>query len=402
MKDISNEAIWTKPFFIALINNFLVFIVFYSLMTVLPVFAVDRLERTETEAGLMTTMFLVSAIIMRPFAGKIIEALGKKRTLVISVFFFSISTVLYLVATDFTSLLFLRLFHGIWFSLTTTVLMVIAADIVPDHRKGEGLGYFAMSMNVAVVAGPFLALGLLSFIDYIELFGVLAAAIFLAFGASFFVKKEESSAVTVDWKIKWSDLLELRAMPIAVIGFLTSFAYASIMSFITIYANALDLFDYVGLFFVVFAVVMIVSRPFTGRLFDSGGPDYVIYPSLFLFAAGLILLSFVQSAVLLLIAAALIGLGYGALLPAYQTLAIQSAPKSRTSHATSTFFIMYDLGIATGSVVLGIVSSALGFGGLYITAGIVILAAIMLYRFLRTKKRAGLYTVQAKSRESSS
>ena len=112
------------------------------------------------------------------------------------------------------------------------------------------------------------------------------------------------------------------------------------MSFISVYAETRGLFEYVSLFFIVFAVAMISVRPFTGRLYDRKGPNAVIYPSLILFAAGLFLLSNMHSVLTLLIAGVLIGIGYGSLFPCFQALAIQSAEKHRSGHATSTFFII--------------------------------------------------------------
>ncbi|QTC40125.1 MFS transporter [Bacillus sp. V3] len=390
----STHNIWTKPFLMALSNNFFVFLVFYSLLTVLPVYVIDELHVSETRAGLVTTMFLISAIIVRPFSGKIIDALGKKKTLMISVFFFGASSFFYFVISDFNLLIALRFFHGIWFSIASTVLVAIAADMIPEHRKGEGLGYFAMSMNLAVVAGPFISLALVQFIPYSSLFLLLASMMVAAFILTFGI--QTSPARTSDSKasrrISAKDLIEVRAMPIAFVGFLTAFAYSGIMSFISVYAKSVGLFESVSLFFVVFAAAMLLSRPYTGRLFDQKGPDSIIYPSLIIFAVGLAVLSITQSTIVLLAAGALIGLGYGALLPSYQTMAIQSSPRERTGHSTATFFIFYDLGIAVGSVVLGMISGGLGFTSLYLLSGAVVVVTLFVYRFhsvLAGKKRRG-------------
>ncbi|WP_044338232.1 MFS transporter [Rossellomorea aquimaris] len=388
MSHTTPSTIWTRPFFMALVNNFFIFLVFYSLLTVLPLYVIDELQGTEGEAGLATTIFLLSAIIVRPFSGKIIERLGKRKTLILSVLFFGISSYLYFWVNDFYLLMGLRFFHGIWFSISSTVLVAIAADMIPSHRKGEGLGYFAMSMNLAVVAGPFISLALVQWVSYTTLFLGLALVIVIGFLCSFGIQVIEEGVESKEPRsLTFKDLVEVKAIPIALVGFLTSFAYSGIMSFISVYAKSIGLFDSVSLFFVVFATAMLLSRPFTGRLFDRSGPDAVIYPSLFIFAIGLILLSATHSVVLLLIAGTLIGLGYGALLPSFQTMSIQAAPKKRTGHATATFFIFYDLGIAVGSFVLGVVSFQLGFSALYIICALVVLLTVLAYKFFTKKAR---------------
>ena len=386
-KDLSLR-IWTKPFFMALLNNFFVFLVFYSLLTILPVYVIDKLKGTEGEAGLVTTIFLLSAIIVRPFSGKIIELLGKKKTLIISVFLFGVSSFLYFWIDDLSMLLALRFFHGIWFSIATTVLAAAAADMIPVERKGEGLGYFAMSMNLAVVVGPFLSLALIQYIRYTSLFLGLASVIVIGFICTFGIQvsNEEAPTKKQSRRLTLNDLFESKALPIAIVGCLTSFSYSGIMSFISVYAKTLGIFESVSLFFVVFAAAMLVSRPFTGRLFDQAGPNYVIYPCLFIFAIGLFVLSVTHSATVLLIAGVLIGLGYGALLPSFQTMAVQTSPMNRSGHATATFFIMYDLGIALGSFILGIVSSHLGFSILYIICSIVVALTALAYKIVTNRK----------------
>jgi len=371
----------------ALVNNFFIFLVFYSLLTILPLYVIDELHGTEGEAGLATTIFLLSAIIIRPFSGKIIELLGKKKTLIISVMFFGISSFIYFWVNDFYLLMGLRFFHGIWFSIGTTVLVAIAADMIPPHRKGEGLGYFAMSMNLAVVVGPFISLALIQWVAYSTLFMGLSFVIVIGFLCSFGIQVSEDDGVEAktSGRLTFKDLIEVKAIPISLVGFLTSFAYSGIMSFISVYAKFVGIFESVSLFFVVFAAAMLLSRPYTGRLYDRSGPNAVIYPSLIVFAIGLILLSIAQSVLLLLIAGTLIGLGYGALLPSFQTMSIQAAPKRRTGHATATFFIFYDLGIAVGSFVLGVVSSQFGFSALYIICSGVIFVTIVVYKVVTNR-----------------
>ena len=132
------EPIWTKPFISVFLTNMSVFVVFYGLVSILPLYAKDALSRTDEEAGLLMTIFLVSAIITRPFTGKLLDIVGKRKMLLISLFFYLICTVLYYFITPFEGLLALRFFQGIWFSIVTTAAGSIAADIVPATRTRSG------------------------------------------------------------------------------------------------------------------------------------------------------------------------------------------------------------------------------------------------------------------------
>ena len=188
----TNEAkIWTGPFIVALINNFFLFIIYYALLTILPVYILGELNGTEGQAGLSLTLFMLSAIIMRLFSGKIIEIFGKRKILFISEFFFCLSSILYIFIDSLSFLLVLRLFHGIWFSIATTVLIAIVNDIIPESRKGTGLGYFAMSMNLGVVFGPLIGLIALQWFSYKVLNIGLALIVIIGYLFVFSLKVSE-------------------------------------------------------------------------------------------------------------------------------------------------------------------------------------------------------------------
>ncbi|MER2260555.1 MAG: MFS transporter [Psychrobacillus sp.] len=382
----NKEPIWTKPFISLFSTNFSIFIIFYGLVTVLPLYATDVLERSDEDAGLLMTIFLISAIMMRPFTGKLLDLAGKRKMLWISLFLYLICTVMYYFIEPFSILLILRFVQGIWFSIATTASGSLAADNIPPSRRGAGLGYFTMSTNLAVVVGPFIALTIVQYFSYDTFF--IAMSILLLIGAltALSIPPEKQPAVPpVRAKMTLNDLFEKKSLPIALIGSLVAFSYASILSYLSIYSQQKDLLYLTSSFFAVFAIVMLVSRPFTGRIFDEKGPRYIIIPGLVLFMFGLILLAFMDSPFIFLLSGAFIGLGYGAIVPSFQTLAIQSTTHERSGYATATFFTLFDTGIAIGSFILGIVASKLGYQGLYmLSSGIVGLTLIV---FLMQMKR---------------
>lgn len=380
------KPIWTKNFINISISTFFIFTVFYALLTFIPLYVLEDLNGTVAEGGIATSVFLVSAIIMRFPAGMILDKFGKKKVLVISVLFFAISTILYIFVGSLAMLLLLRFFHGIWFSLVTTVAGAIAADIIPPERRGEGMGYYAIAMNLAVVAGPFIALTLQPLVSSKIIFIVFSGIMIIGFICSLFVQVQKMPKETAaPRKLTLSNFLEVKSMPIASVGFLISFAYASIITFISVYAAALGLLQTASFFFVVYAVAMLLVRPFTGWIFDGKGPDYVIIPSIIIFAIGLFTLSFTSSSWLFLLSGAFIGLGYGTLLPSFQTLAIQAADKHRSGYATGTFFAFYDSGVAIGAVALGMIASSFGYSKMYLMLALFVLLIGVYYKWLSVK-----------------
>jgi len=385
---VKKEPIWTRPFISLFFTNISVFIVFYGLVTTLPLYAIGVLNRTDEEAGLLMTVFLLSAIVVRPFTGKILDIVGKRKMLWIGLVLYLICTILYYFIQPFAGLLVLRFVQGIWFSIITTSTISIAADIVPIKRRGAGLGYFSMSTNLAVVLGPLIALSIIQSYSFDVLF--IALSIFMVIGVLTSLSAPSGvipEKCEVKGKMSIGDLFEKGAMPVALLGSFIALSYASVLSFLSIYAQEKGLLGLASTFFLVFAVIMLLTRPFTGRLFDEKGAQYVLIPGFIFFAIGLILLANMDSALSFLVAGAFIGFGYGALVPSLQTLAVQSTKHERSGYATATFFTFFDSGLAIGSFVLGLIALHFSYQYVYLTSGTLVLVVFILYMVIRRKKK---------------
>lgn len=379
------QPIWTKPFISVFLTNLSVFVVFYSLVTTLPLYTTGPLHRTDEEAGLLLTVFLISAIVVRPFSGKLLERFGKRRMLWVSIWIYSVCTFLYAFISGFEVLLILRLFHGIWFSIATTATGAIAADTIPKNRRGTGLGYFAMSTNLAVVVGPFLALTAVQQFSYDALFLLVSILVILSAVVALFIPQEPQKTQAISLRFTLNDLVEKAALPVAFIGGLLSFAHGSILSYLSIYAEQQNFFEFASYFFVVFAAVMLLSRPFTGRIFDLHGPYAILIPGFISYILGFVILAFASNGWIFLLAAAFTGFGYGALIPSLQTMAVQSTAHERSGYATATFFTLFDLGIAVGSAVLGVVAVTSSYKMVYLVSALLVISALF-FMLIRMRK----------------
>jgi len=384
MSQSTSVQLWNKSFILCLANNLFLFVFYFAQTTILPIYILKDLHGSLAQAGLAMTLFMASSIAVRPFSGLIIEKFGRKKTLFVSEFLFCLFSVAYIFADNLEVLLWLRFLHGIWFSILTTVTVPIANEFIPDSRRGEGMGYFVMSVNLGIVLGPLIGLSLIQPLSYALVATILAAIVCLGFVFCFLIPIR--TAVTpkdtqAKKRLTVHDFIEKKALPVSVMAMLVSFAYASIMSFISTYASSKNLLAYASLFFIVFAISMMSLRPFTGKIYDRKGPSYVIYPALALFSLGLIILSQIDSLIGFMFAAVLIGMGFGSVQPCLQTLAIQRAEPQRIGHATSTFFTFYDLGIALGSIFLGILITAQGYSVSYILCAVIVLLSLVFYKF---------------------
>ncbi|WP_180053225.1 MFS transporter [Acinetobacter sp. YH12236] len=384
--------LWTKPFVLCLANNLFLFIFYFAQTTILPIYILKELGGNLAQAGLAMTLFMISAIAVRPFSGLIIEKLGIRKTLIVSGIFFSLFSLAYLLADQLTTLFIIRFLHGIWFSILTTVCVPVVNQFIPEQRKGEGMGYYVMSVNLGIVLGPLIGLSLIEYWSYFQITTLLIALVFIGFAFCLMipVKETENIIQTIPEKkgLALSDVVEKKALPVAVLAALISFSYASIMSFIAPFAASKNLMAYASLFFVVFAISMMSLRPITGKIYDRKGPQYVIYPALLVFSLGLFLLSQIQTLWGFLLAAVLIGVGFGSAQPCIQTLAIQRAPKHRIGYATSTFYTFYDVGIAVGSLLIGALIATYSYQFAFILCSLLTLCSIVYFKLVVQVKTA--------------
>lgn len=382
------NQLWTKDFISISISNFFLFMTFYFLLVSLPVMVIQQFDSSKTEAGLVTTVFLISAIIIRPFAGFGMERFGARTILLTSLFIFLISSILYFAASSMPLLLIVRFLHGIGFGMATTAAGGIVANIIPDSRRGEGMGYFIMSANLAMVLGPFIGLTSIQLWDSKVLYSISVLCAIFSFIAGLLIRipsKEHSKKVVNHFQIR--NFFEASAVPISIVGAFFAIVYSGILSFVSVYAKEIGLIGVSSLFFVVYAAVLLISRPFTGRWFDRFGPNVIIFPAIILFSIGMYFLSGSHSALVFLISAALIGLGYGTIFPTLQTIAIQKAHPSKSGTATATFLSIFDTGIGFGSFIVGMIVADIGFRSFYFNASIYVIVGIIVYYVLHTRKQ---------------
>ena len=384
----SKDKLWTKDFIIVSLINFIVILIFYLLMVTIASFAKNEYDATTSQAGLATGIYIVGTLVGRLFSGRVINNVGAKKMMMIGLTAFIVTTALYFVHSGgITMLLIFRLINGVAAGIASTATSTIIAQIIPSARKAEGIGYFSMSTTLGTAIGPFLGIMLGRLVSYnvIFLFCVILAVIALMIGLTVKALKMPFTK-TSKTKFSLKQYIEPNAIPIAIVTFLMSLGYAAILSFISFFAEERDLVAAASFFFLIYAVAILVTRPFSGRLMDTKGANAIMVPCFLLFAMGLALLSVTHSGILLLVAAAIIGAGYGNLQSGAQAIALKVTPRARAGLATSTFFIALDAGLGFGPYILGFIEPLVGFGALYSGLAVLIIMTLVLYMMRHGRK----------------
>lgn len=385
---MDQSKLWTKDFIIISTINFLLTLVFYLLIVIMGSFAIERYDASVSAAGLVTGLFVVGTLIGRLFTGRVIDQVGRKKTLIIGLILFTAATFLYFIQIGVGFLIFSRFMHGMMLGVASTAAGTIVAQIIPPSRRGEGIGYYSMGATLATATGPFIGLMVTQTMPVEIVFWIAIVIGFVSLITANIVHvplitiKEEQS----EQRVGIGQFIELNALPISMITLIIALGYAGILSFMNLYAEEIGLVKAASFFFLVYSIAVLVTRPFTGKLVDTKGANAVMYPTFILYAAGLLLLGVAQNSFMLLLAGVLIGLGFGNMQSCIQAIAIKVTPVERAGLATSTFYIFMDAGLGLGPYLLGFVVTLLGYQQLYIALSFVVLAAIAVYYFVHGRK----------------
>ncbi|WP_276210938.1 MFS transporter [Heyndrickxia coagulans] len=394
---MSRPKLWTKDFIIVSTANFFLYFTFYLLMATVTLFATDRFHASPSVAGLASGIFVVGVLVARLFAGKSIDRIGRKKMLYAGFIAILIISLFYFVTNQLSVLLAVRFLNGAALGIASTATGTIVAGIIPNERRGEGTGYYALSVTLAAAVGPFVGMFLIQHASFNMVFALCLVLLALSFISALFLKVPKVELSKADLEkmkgLKISNFFEPKVFPIAIISAFVGLGYSSILSFLTSYAKEMNLVDISSFFFIVYAVTVLVSRPFTGRWFDTKGENFVMYPSFLLFAAGLVLLNQADSGLLILLAGIFVGLGYGTFSASGQAIAVKVSPKNRIGLATSTFFIFLDAGVGVGPFLLGLLVPFAGYHGLYAIMAVVLVLCVFLYYFVHGKKAASMQGV---------
>lgn len=390
---MNQSKLWTKDFIITSVINFFITIVFYLLIVIVGVYAVNQYDASTSEAGLATGIFIIGTLVGRIFIGRSIDSIGSKKTLLIGTFLFSLATLLYFIQNSIVFLLLVRFIHGVTLGIAGTATGTIVARIIPMQRKGEGIGYYSMSSTLATAIGPFLGILLSEHASFEIVFSLCLLLGVVSFLTSFFIHVPEMEKKMKREEIKGfklSSFIEPKAIPISIVVVIIAFCYSGVLSFINFYAREINLVEAASFFFLVYSIAVLLSRPFTGRLMDSKGANYVMYPAIIILSIGFILLSASNSSFILLLAGALIGLGFGNIQSCTQAIAVKLTSVHRMGLATSTFFIFLDAGLGFGPYLLGFIVPLTTYKTLYFILSFVILLSMVAYFFLHGRKEKHL------------
>ena len=384
-KALHKEKIWTRDFILICLSNFFIFLGFQMTLPTIPLY-VEELGGNDQLIGVVVGIFTFSALLVRSYAGHALESKGRKYVYLTGLLIFIISVGSFGIFPTIAFLFFMRFIQGIGWGFSTTASGTIASDIIPPKRRGEGMGYYGLSGNIALAFGPSLGLTLVGVLSYTQLFIICAILGAVAFLLSAKIRyKAIDQTQQVIKKEKW-DFYEKSALKPSLLLFFITVTFGGIASFLPLFAAQKGI-PGIQWYFLVFALALMASRTFAGKIYDKKGHRAIFIPGTLLIVIAMILLAWLLNTTVLLVAAVLYGIGFGSVQPALQAWSIENAPKHRRGMANATFFSFFDLGVGIGALVFGQIGHMFGYHMIYLLSAFSVCISIMVYIALMYKKK---------------
>ncbi|WP_312475168.1 MFS transporter [Neobacillus sp.] len=386
-KQLRKEKIWTKDFVLICLANFFIFLGFQMTLPTIPLF-VEDLGGNDQLIGFVVGIFTFSSLLLRPYAGKSLETKGRGFVYFIGLAIFVLSVGSFGFLTSIVFLFVMRVVQGVGWGFSTTASGTIATDLIPASRRGEGMGYYGLSGNLALAFGPSLGLILTGIISFKQFFLICAGlglmALLLSSRISY--KKVEQKPARAKAKL---DLYEKGALKPSMLMFFITVTFGGIAAFLPLYTAEKHIAG-IQLYFLLYAIALMVTRAFAGQLYDRKGHQAVFIPGTLLILTAMILLSWLPNSTILFVAAVLYGLGFGTVQPALQAWSIEKVPNNRRGMANATFYSFFDLGVGIGAMVFGQIGHLLGYSSIYSTSAVSIFISMLLYVYFLYKERVNV------------
>lgn len=381
------DKLVTSSYCFILAANFLLYFGFWLLIPVLPFYLSEVFSAGNSTIGIILSCYTVAALCIRPFSGYFLDSFARKPLYLMAYFIFMTMFAGYIIAGSLTLFIMFRIIQGVSFGMVTVGGNTVVIDIMPSSRRGEGLGYYGLSNNIAMAVGPMSGLFLHDAgMSFTTIFCCSLGSCMAGFVCASLVKTPYKPPVRRE-PISLDRFILLKGIPAGISLLLLSIPYGMTTNYVAMYAKQIGINATTGFFFTFMAIGMAISRIFSGKIVDRGKITqvisaglYLVVFSFFLLSACVYLISWnnMVCTIVFFSVALLLGVGFGIMFPAYNTLFVNLAPNSQRGTATSTYLTSWDVGIGIGMLTGGYIAEVSTFDKAYLFgAGLTIVS--MLY-----------------------
>ena len=352
--------IWNRTFISLFFAN-LAFNLGLSMSNSLISVYVNSMGAADSTIGMVMASFTISSILMRLVSSPIMDTYNRKYIVVCAATTLAVAFFGFSISKDIPTLMAFRLLQGAGMAFGNACCLAMVSEALPKDKYNSGIGYYSLAQVMCQAVGPMVGLTLsgIPSIGYSGTFAINGGVMLLAAFLALMIKVNFKR--TKKLKISFNNIIAKEALLPTAMMFLLATGGGAVGSFLIIFAKAQGITTNIGLYFTTSAVMMLITRPFVGRLIDKFGIVNVLVPALFCNVLSFVIISYSTSMLGFLLAAVISAFGQGACQPAIMALSMKTVTNDRRGAASSTNYIGMDMGVMVGPVVAGNVAEAFGY-----------------------------------------
>jgi len=306
--------------------------------------------------GLIISLFTITAMISRPFSGKLADKIGRVPVMIFGALVCFICSLFYPIISSLSGFFLLRLVHGFSTGFTPTGTTAYLSDIIPAQRRGEAMGLLGTASAVGMAAGPALGGSLanqlgLDFMFYCSSFLALVSIVILLRTRETLKAKERFSFSFL--KIQKEDIFEPLVLAPCLVMVLAAFAYGAVFTVIPDFGQFVGIKNK-GLLFTFLTVASLVVRLVAGKASDYYGRIPVLRISTFVILISMLIIGTASSQFQLMIGVSVYGLAQGSTSPTLLAWATDVSDDRFKGRGIASLYIFMELGIGLGAFLSGL------------------------------------------------
>lgn len=369
------DKIWNKKFVLLFITNLLMMATFYASVPILPIYCQQN-GITGSKIGIVLTAMSVTTVLFRPFAGYILDNFNRYHVYMLFLALFCLPFLGFAAFPIYGVLVLLRLYMGVVYSVCGSATTTLAGDVLPQDKVREGVNRFALTISLGMAAGPFIGIQVQNHMSskasFLLLFVLTAIALIcVSFCRIPYPKVQRKKFVLADAFYK-------PALPFMFNMMFIMVPFGAVIAYSSIFAQEKGLSAVIPYFYVFLVAGMLISKFSTQKIIDAGKHRILVVVSLLVLLLTMGSYFFMATAIHLLLAGFLLGLGYGILQPLFQSFVTGTTPAPKRGTANATYLLSYDIGIGIGSFLMGMFQESIGLAtGFAVTAVTYIIGGII-------------------------
>lgn len=380
------DRLWNANYWKVMTANFSMSFAFYLLTPLLPLYLSEDFNASKDVIGLVLSGYTLTALLVRPFSGFVVDSFPRKKVLLVSLFLYFLFFGTYLLASSLLLFAIVRTLHGAPFGASTVANSTMAIDVLPSSRRSEGIGFYGISNNIATAIAPSVGIFVYRYVhDFDVLFWMAFAVAFLGFAVDATIKPRERQVMKDRKAVSLDRFFLLKGWMIALNMVCFGVCYGVLSNYLAIYGKeTMGITSGTGTYFLLLSAGLILSRLQGAAALRKGRLTLNAAEGVVISTIGYTLFILVPHEVGYYGSALLIGLGNGHLWPAFQNMMINVAENNERGTANSTLLTSWDLGLGLGVLFGGVIVEYFSYSAAFWSIVGVHVAGLLMF-FLSTR-----------------